>query len=150
MGFSPTQNAMITALVGTLERGTRRAWVSIPIGEGKYDAVAEAIRRVTNYGGSKRVLYVTGKPLMQHIAVVCTPSRLLYTKCAEADEFNGVTVVSHASLRAGFDTWVQYGGFDLIIIDQVPYDLWSATKLGAAVRGVLTQPAKVWLIGASA
>ena len=145
--LTPDQEVLCATLVGLNHGGARRAWVSLPLGQGKWVATAAAISWVVRYGPIKRVLYATCKPMMQHVAPGDIPNRVLFTKHAEADPFHGVTVVSHAALRAGFDTWVQYGYFDLIVIDGVPHDLWGVTKLGGAVRTVLTWPTKVWLIG---
>ena len=141
------QLSMLAVLVAPNGYGARRAWVSLPLGAGKHFVAAHAISRVLRHAPITRVLYATCKPMMQHIAPTDVPSRILLTKHAEAPAFEGVTVISHAALRAGFDTWVQYGYFDLIVIDGVPHHLWGTTKLGGAVRTVLTWPTKVWLIG---
>lgn len=145
--LTPDQEVLCATLVGLNDGGARRAWVSLPLGAGKHTATAAAISWVVRYGPIKHVLYVTSRALVTQVAPGDIPSQLLRAKYREAKSFHGVTVVSHAALRDGFDTWVQYGGFDLIVIDGVPHHLWGTTKLGGAVRTVLTWPTKVWLIG---
>lgn len=130
--------------------GAVRAWVSMPFGFGKCFTVAAAIKHLYDLGSIRRVLYVTDVPrpcTANEMSNHSIPVRVLASKPGEAPEQAGVDVVSADALYSGHDTWIKYGGYDLIVLDLHRNPLLGTPRRRDAALTVLGMDTKVWMVG---
>jgi hypothetical protein len=130
--------------------GAVRAWVSLPVGAGKGHVSAVAIKNLYDRGAVRRVLYVAAAPrpvAAQQLASVNMPTRVLTEKPGEALNMWGVDVVSPEALYAGYDTWIKYGAYDLIVLDLHRNPLLGTPRQRRAAHTILGMDTKVWLVG---
>ena len=130
--------------------GAVRAWVYMPNGTGRGYVVASAIKHLYDLGAVRRVLYVTHAPLSctaREVAGCSIPHRVITRKHGECAALPGVDIVSASALYAGHDTWVKYGGYDLVVLDLHINPLLSTQRRRAATLTVLGMDTKVWLVG---
>jgi superfamily II DNA or RNA helicase len=130
--------------------GAARAWVSMPIGAGKDYVVASAIKHLYDLGSLRHVLYVSAIPgsiTAHEMANHAIPHRVLTNKPGEYSAVPGVDIVSPTALYTGHDTWVKYGGYDLIVLDLHINPLLSTPHRRDAALTVLGMDTKVWMVG---
>ena len=130
--------------------GAVRAWVSMPVGWGKGHTVAAAIKHLYDLGAVRRVLYVSAVPRQytaNELSNHSIPHRVLIVKPSEAVSMAGVDIVSPDALYAGHDTWIKYGGYDLVVLDLHRNPLLGTPRQRDAALTVLGMDTKVWMLG---
>lgn len=149
------QKPYYETLVGTDRTPpAKRAWVSLPMGAGKGVILAAAVCELRARGEASKVLYATHGCTV-HAAETEFGRHAVTTvnmtkKPAEVNFTAGVGVCTLEGLVSGIDTWVEYGGFDLIVVDPVDLFVSSPTvRRSAALLHLLTMPCAVWLAGGS-
>lgn len=158
MELLPHQQPYFETLLGVPDcidgtrRGATRAWIDMPIGYGKTHTVCAAIKSMhVEHRGVLTVLYVTQRPVFGHIADLMgdVPCRQINP---EADILVGVELCSQRMLCKYHDTAIQYGNYDLAVLDLMfdPFSGRGGKSLNAAVRTLLRTSRRLWIVGARA
>ena len=130
--------------------GAVRVWIPTPAGFGNGYTVACAIKHLYDLGATQRVLYVTDVPRVctaRELSDVNLPNRVLANKPWEYAPQYGVDVVSAVAMYAGHDTWIKYGGYDLIVLGLHRNPLLGTQRQRDAATTVLGMDTKVWMVG---
>jgi hypothetical protein len=146
----PWFDILITSNPHCPTSGAVRAWVSMPVGGGKGHTVASAVKHLYDLGAVRRVLYVSDVPRQctaNELSNHSIPHRALDSKPGEYAALPGVDIVSPEALYKGHDTWVKYGGYDLIVLDQHRNPLLGTARQRDAALTVLGMDTKVWMVG---
>jgi hypothetical protein len=131
--------------------GARRAWVDMPLGYGKQAVVAEAIQTLFGNAAIKHVLYVTHACCVRSISqeIYEAPTQIVDRNPTGTPTFEGVTICTDRQWCLGHDTWVKYGGYDLVVIDLcMDPPIYGSKTRQAAMRTTMGLPnTRAWLVG---
>lgn len=149
------QRPYYESLVGTdATPPAKRAWISLPMGAGKGVILAAAVQTLRGNGTATKVLYAThgctvhavkrefAEHAVETVDMTKRPATVAFTA--------GVGVCTLDGLTGGIDTWVEHGGFDLIVVDPVDqFVVYPTVRRSTALLHLLTMPCAVWLAGGS-
>lgn len=147
------QKPYYQSLIGTATTPpAKRAWLSLPAGAGKGVVLAAAVQRLRDTGAVTKVLYATYTStvhtVQREFSAYAVDVVDLRRKPSDVRFDAGVGVCTLDGLIRGMDTWVEYGGFDLIVVDPVDqFVLYPTVRRSAALLHLLTLPCAVWLAG---
>lgn len=147
----PQQKPYFDMLLGIAGQGAYRAWVSLPAGWGKGHITVNAIRQLVQDNQVTNVLYVAPRCMQHQVGrefaqqdVQAEVVRNLYRQATPGVK---VTICTERRWTQGHDTWIKYGGYDLVVLDLCRNPSLNRKTELAALQTTLDMGCRVWILG---